>query len=312
MGRSGRKRLLVYFPTWLGDGVMATVALSELRGVFAESESEWEVVGYPPRGLRGLFKPLAGVDRWLGRRPGMGVWAEACWLRGLGFDAVLLLPNSFRSALVVWLAGIPRRIGYARDGRGWLLTDRAEARREGGKWAAEPAVDYYLRLVRGLGGGGEEMSAMRLVVTEAQRRKMGERLEALGVGAGDRVVVLNPGASKVMKRWPAERYGALADRLAETFGVVVVVSGSPGERGIAGEVVASSETGVVDVTGRLSVSLLKALMERAELLVTNDTGPRHVAAAVGTSVVTLFGPTGPEWTVIPFDRDVHVIARDRR
>lgn len=310
-----RKRLLVYFPTWLGDGVMVTSSLASLRQVFGEDE--WEVVGYVPRPLRGLFRPLAGVDHWLGRRKYgsslRGVWAEADFLRRGRYEAALLFPNSFRSAMVVAMAGIPRRIGYDRDMRGWLLTEKVLPRREGGKWVPEPAVDYYLRLVREAGGLEESgVPAMHLEVTEAHRLELRARLAALGVEEGERLVVLNPGASKEAKRWPAERYGALADRLVAEAGVRVLVSGSPAEREIVGRVVDAAGQRVVNLAeARWPVRLLKAVLERSTLLVTNDTGPRHVAAAVGTSVVTLFGPTGPEWTTIPFDRDVHVLASDR-
>ncbi|QDU71742.1 glycosyltransferase family 9 protein [Mucisphaera calidilacus] len=315
MSDRGRRRLLVYFPTWLGDGVMVTPALPSLRRVFPVEA--WSVTGYVPRALRGLFKPMAGVDRWLGwRKAGSslgGVWSEACFLRRGRFDAALLMPNSFRAAAVVSLAGIPKRMGYSRDGRGWLLTDRVMPRREAGRWVPEPAVDYYMRLVRELGGLEETGTPpLRLDVSDAQRAELRERLGALGLSAEQRLVVLNPGASKVIKRWPAERYAELADRLTERLGVAVAVSGSPAEREILTAVQASARARLLNLAeARLPVRLLKAVLERADLLVTNDTGPRHVAAAVGTSVVTLFGPTGPEWTVIPFDRDVHVLAEDR-
>ncbi len=294
---------------------MATALIPDLRRAFPRSN--WEITASVPRPLRPLFCPLDGIDRWLGRptTPGLaGIRAQARLYRLGRFDTVILLPNSFRSAAAARLACIPKRIGYARDGRGWLLNRRVKPRKnKAGGWLPEPAVDYYLRLVRETQQLPDHpIPPMRLKITPQQHRETAERLAELGINAGQQLILLNPGASKPAKRWPAERYARLANRLASSTGSVIAVTGSPAEKPILSEVVAKARTHVVNLAeAGWPIRLLKAVIARASLLVTNDTGPRHVAAAVITPVVTLFGPTGPEWTLIPFKHDHHVIAPDR-
>lgn len=297
---------------------MATPALRLIRDRF------------PGAFIGGLVRPglnelLAGTSFFdeihVERASGvMGPKRVAAKIRPRAYEAALLLTNSFSTALITRLAFIPRRIGYDRDARGVLLTDRLKAERRGpmgtGGFACVPAVDYYLHAARAVTGPGYEAQrppALELAVTPEQTIAGAQVLARAGVHETARFVVLNPGASDSAKRWPPERYAQVAARLSMRTGVVVLVSGSPGEAELVDAVVtmarhevsahasctAASPAIVSLVRAGITLGSLKHVLQQASLLVTNDTGPRHIACAMGTPTVTLFGPTDPRWTTLP-------------
>jgi heptosyltransferase-2 len=309
-------RLLVVCPSWVGDTVMATPALRRLRSALPGA-----TIGLLHKpGIGAVLEGLGLADEMIVAHPGgvMGHKHTAAKLRRFGFDTALLLTNSFSTALTARMAGIPRRIGYDRDGRGLLLSHRLAAPRRGTGWAIVPAVDYYWHaagavLARPSGAEPRALEAaeasgahrlpegvhLELGVSEADEAAADALLARAGVGL-DRVAILNPGGNNPAKRWPAARFAALADALRDRHGLAVLVNGSPAEAEVVDEVVARARTGPVSlpaIGGTLGG--LKALVRRAALMVTNDTGPRHFAAAVGTPLVTLFGPTDHRWTSIP-------------
>lgn len=294
-------RLLIVLPSWVGDAVMATPTLREIRGAF------------PGIFIGGLVRP--GIDQILAGTPlidefhvehptgVLGPKFVAARLRPRRYDTALLLTNSFSTALITRIAGIPRRIGYNRDARGILLTDMIDApRRADGRYAPVPAVDYYLRLARQLllaDRAGTGTLPMELGLTESQDREAVQILERAGVGSQP-FAILNPGGNKVEKRWPAERFAWLARELRDRRGFSVLVNGSPGEREVVEAIVTGAGERVVGLhTLGMTLGSLKGVVKRARLMVTNDTGPRHIAAAMGIPVVSLFGPTDPKWTTIP-------------
>ncbi len=301
------KRLVVIMPTWVGDVVMATPLLRAVRGLAPEAE----LVAMLPRNAMPLLEPCPRVDGLL-ERDG-GVAGVAGRLREGRFDTAILLTNSFRSALIVRLAGIRRRIGYARDGRGWMLTDRLEPGREGRVFKPVPAVEYYLAVARYLGAARPDPT-LELFTAEADDTQVTDRLIEAGWDGRQPLILVNPGASKPEKRWPAERFGQLASRLAAACGACIAVTGAPTEGEILNEVAAAADVPLLSLPALgFGLRQLKSVLKHADVLITNDTGPRHIAAAVGCAVVTLFGPTGPEWTLIPFEQDVHIVAGgDRR
>ncbi len=312
-------RVLVVCPSWVGDAVMATPTLTRVRRAMPGA-----FLGALAR--PGIDQVLAGggwFDDWhVDRASGvMGVKRVAQRLRPLRYDAALLLTNSFSTALVTRVAFIPRRIGYDRDGRGVLLTHRLAApKRPDGRWAVVSAVEYYWRAGEALleaagiadAVGGERR--LSLGVTEAQEQAAAQALRAVGIEPGAAYAVINPGGNNPAKRWPAERFGAVAAHIARTRGWPVVVSGAPGEAEVIDAVVRAAGSGgaggaggagggsaavraMVGAPGGLGA--VKGVVRGARLLVTNDTGPRHIAAAFGVPTVTLFGPTDPRWTTLP-------------
>ena len=296
-------RVLVVLPSWVGDAVMATPALRLLRDSLTGS-----FIGALCR--PGIDEVLGGTDLLdefhVDRAAGvMGHKRAAGKLRPRRYDTALLLTNSFSTALIVRIAGIRRRVGYDRDARGLLLTDRISApRRTDGSWAPIPAVAYYWHAACTLldrpRTDPPPNATMELGATPEQARAADAILAEAGLGADSAYAILNPGANNPAKRWPAQRFAALADHLADAHGLRVLINGSPAEADLVSQIAGQCRANVHSLPD-LGVTLgsLKALTARARLMVTNDTGPRHFAAALGVPLVSLFGPTDPRWTTIP-------------
>jgi heptosyltransferase-2 len=306
-------RMLVVLPSWVGDVVMATPALRLIRDTLRAS-----FVGGLCR--PGLEELLAGSDFFdevhVERARGiMGPKIVAAKVRPRRYDTALLLTNSFSTALVTRLAFIPRRIGYDRDGRGMLLTEKLSApRRERPHhgWAPVSAVDYYLEAARAaLGREGEHRGRGRdggvrleLRTTLEQERAADDILAQVGISPEVKYAVLNPGGNNAAKRWPPERFAAVGRHLRDRHGLRVVVNGSPGELELSREVaklIGEKMDARVAVLAELGATIgsMMAVVRRASVMVTNDTGPRHIAAAFDVPTVSLLGPTDPRWTTLP-------------
>jgi heptosyltransferase-2 len=227
----------------------------------------------------------------------LGPWRLARAIKHSGADAVLLLPNSFRSALGARLSGAAVRVGYHRDGRGGLLTHAKSAANVA---APVPMVQYYASLADFAFGEEQLDTRLELATTETEQSAASAILRDVKLP----FIVLNPGANRGDKRWPSERFAAVGDALAKSHGVSVAVSGSPGEKDVIAAVVAAAKSPMINLAERgMTLGSLKAVIERSALLITNDTGPRHLAAALGTPVVTLFGPTDHRWTTLNCDHE---------
>jgi heptosyltransferase-2 len=293
-------KIVVFCPNLIGDTVMATPALRALRR------------GFPDAVIAGVIKPRVAPTldgtRFFDElylhdpRSSQGEHRTTSVLHRLRrarFDLAVLMPNSIRSAWMAWLAGIPRRIGYARHGRGVILTDRLHAVRDSlGRRVPTPIVESYLKLVRRLGCPVDSVRT-ELATTTDDERAADNAFSALGLSAEERVVCLNTGgAFGPAKSWPVEHFAALAHRLAADAGVAVLIVCGPDERSAAHEIVkAAGHPRVVSLADQsLGIGLTKACVRRSALLITTDSGPRHFAAAFNTPVITLFGPTHVAWT----------------
>lgn len=211
-------------------------------------------------------------------------------LRKEGFDIYLALPRSFSSALIGFWAGIPVRVGYSSEGRGWLLTESVP--RDDGVLRIHRS-DYYMQLIRRLGEVSKP-PPVPLEVPEEERRWAERTIRSLGI-EGD-FVGFNPGAIYgEAKCWFPERFAELGKRLIKE-GIKVVIFGTLPEKELNERISQEIGEGCFDLTGRTTIRQLLSLLERARLLVTNDTGTMHAAAAVGTRVVAIFGSTDPAVT----------------
>lgn len=310
--------LLVILPTWVGDFVMATPALRAIRRRYPAAHvaflaepnlldlirgGDWmdEVIAWPDRARR---MPWHREYRALVRD-----------LRARRFDLAVLFPNAFRAALLAWQAGVKRRVGYARDGRSLLLTDPLPVNNRRlpgqavqiaslppgvpyrGRYVPMPLVEYYADLVEAL-GCERPGDTLELATTSDCDESLERRLAALGVASARPRVVIAPGAKfGASKCWHPDRFAALADRLIDALGATVIVACGPGEEPIARAIASAATRGVLVFDNpRPTLGELKSLVRRSDLLVCNDTGPRHFARAFGVPVVTVFGPTFPEWT----------------
>ncbi|UCD28737.1 MAG: lipopolysaccharide heptosyltransferase II [Planctomycetota bacterium] len=301
-GKSRFTRILVVMPNWVGDVVMATPALRALRERFADAHIGLLLKGHLAEILNGgiwmdevIHWPAGkGKSRPKRRQGFLGLAAE---LRDRQFDLAVLLANSFRSALLARLAGIRRRVGYDRDGRGMLLTDRLLPAKVHGNYLPMPMVDYYNAVAKYL-GCRDCSQEMELHTTPEEESTAQQAIKYAAVRVDQPIVVLNPGASfGSAKCWPAERFAEVGDKLVTGFKAAIFVSCAPNEIDIA-QKVADNMRQPVTVLNKPVMKLgpSKALIRSASLLITNDTGPRHFAKALGTPVVTIFGPTDPRWS----------------
>jgi heptosyltransferase-2 len=283
--------LLVRATNWLGDAVMTTPALAAVREGFPDAR----IVLLARPLVAELFRHHPDVDEVMvyelpGRHEGaLGRLRLGGELRRRRFDGALLLQNAFDAALIAFLGRIPERAGYPTDGRRILLTlpvpltpgilERHE-------------VEYYLCLLDGLGIPRPVPAVLKLAVTEKEREAMAERLASLGIDRGAPIVAINPGATYgSAKRWYPERFAAVADSLAEEWGARVVVVGSAAEAPLAGEIEAAARRGVANMAGKTTVREMMAFLSLSSFLVTNDSGPMHIGAALGVPLVAIFGPT---------------------
>lgn len=293
-------RILVVLPNWVGDLVLATPALRALRTQFPRAHIAFLVKSPVADVLSGgdwmdeVIHWPAGKSRDKRRQGFLGLASQ---LRDRKFDWAVLMTNSFRSALLARLAGIKRRIGYDREGRGLLLTDKLLPERADGKFIPVPMTRYYNAIARYL-GSRDVPSQLELFTTPDDEAVAERALAAAGVTAGRPIVVVNPGASfGPAKRWLPQRFAEVADQLASRHNAAVFITCGPKEIETAREVARHLRAPATVLDNPvMKLGPLKALVRRASLLVTNDTGPRHFANAFGTPVVTIFGPTDPKWT----------------
>lgn len=289
-------KLAVFLPNWIGDVVMATPALRALRQHFPHAR----LIAVQRPYVAGVLEGNPWFDQVVHLQPGPWAGLRAVpLLRRLRIDLALLLTNSFRTALVAWLAGCSRRVGFARDGRAALLTERLQPLRDqAGRFVPSPVIDSYNALAKAVGcaAPGYRQELFTSPADEAHADRVWRHLRLEGSWP---VVLLNPGAAfGAAKLWPKESFAELARRLATQIRAKVLVLCGPAERELAAWIANQARH---DFVGSLaeeppSLGLLKACVRRANLLVTTDSGPRHFAAAFHRPVVTLFGPTHTEWT----------------
>jgi heptosyltransferase-2 len=299
MGRALRldpeqsRRLLVRVPNWVGDALLATPALHALRCAF--TQAELGVLAKP--WVAPLFEASPDCDHVIlyerpGRHAGLRGMRLLCReLRELEFDTAVLFQNAFEAALIARLSLIGRRAGYATDGRSLLLSHPVPL--DGAKSLHH--VDYYLRLVEALGLAAGVERRLRLTLPAWAEEAATERLASLE--ARGPLVGLAPGAQYgTAKRWPAERFAAVADALAQGRGATVLIFGSRAEQEVARSVAAAMRTAPHDLSGRTSLLEAAALIGRLAVFVTNDSGLMHLASAMSVPLVAVFGPTDARTT----------------
>jgi heptosyltransferase-2 len=315
-------RILIVQPSWVGDAVMATPMLRAVRELYPDAHISYLLRRY----VKPIYAGMPWADRLItyrtGRtrkKAGKGLFDLAARLRAAHFDLAILLPNSFKVALLCKMAGIQRIVGYERDGRGFLLHDKLLPDKERGKFIPTPIVKYYMGLAHYLGSGSRDLS-LKLFVTDAERRQARQVLLHHSIDADvDRpghhgrppLVLLNPGAQYgAAKCWLPEYFAALGDRLVDELGATVLISSAPKERRIVDAVVGKMKHRPTDLyNGGLTLGAVKEIVRRCDLMITNDTGPRHIAAAMEVPVVTIFGPTHPQWTEIYYAKERQVAVK---
>jgi heptosyltransferase-2 len=284
------QNILIRGPNWVGDAVLGVPAIKAVRTLFPDAKITLLVRPW----VAGVFGAATFVDTVWSRpkTEGLGGWVQlAKEIRQRDFDLALLLPNSFEAALAAWIGGIPQRIGYATDGRGLLLTRSMRPKAD-----KHHQAQYYLRLVTGLLGSVPDPS-ISIEATETGRASARRLLQQQGIDPDGGFVVVTPGAAfGSAKRWYEVRFAAVADRLADELGLPVVVVGSESERLIGEKVRDGMKHPAAVLSGQTSLETLVGLLAHASMMITNDSGPMHIASALGVPTIAVFGPTDAEAT----------------
>jgi heptosyltransferase II len=330
-------RIVIRGVNWLGDAVMSTPALLRLREAYPRAR----ITILTPARIAGLFHRHPAIDEISTFAPGEGVWTIARRLRRSHFDLGLILPNSPRSALELWFGRVRRRIGIARPLRNFLLTEAVPALPESAPMVKRATRDiqarvanpsrhkrpslparahhlyHYLHLAAAAGASPEPLPPS-IPVSDVEIDEARTRFGLLR----SRWFGLNPGAEYgPAKRWPADRFAAVAVAAQRRWNCRWAILGGPGDVAIAEEIgrqitvaarpgSAAASSPPLVLAGRTSLRELRAVLKACEVVLTNDSGPMHLAAAVGTPVVALFGSTSPELTGPGLPRDQrHAVLR---
>lgn len=303
------KKILIRAVNWLGDAVMTTPAIGAVRETFPVSEIT--LLANPL--VSQLFSPYDWVDKVItfdrnGRHKGVtGRIRLAQELKRHQFDAAIILPNSFDSALVPWLARIPVRLGKNSDGRYLFLTDRYSPD-EKPPFCHE--VLYYLNLMESFGIRSSRKPALHLSVTDDEIRAADVLLSQNKIMPDDFVLGINPGATfGSAKRWYPERFAEVAGKLAEKWQAKIIVFGGSGEAPLAAEIERRLEGGCLNLAGKTGIRELMTLIRRCNFFITNDSGPMHIAAAFGVPLVAVFGPTDHNGTS-PFTDNAAIVRKN--
>ena len=304
-------KIALLLPNWVGDLVMATPAMRAIRNHFADAE----ITAILRPGVADVLSGLSLVDRQMFHDP-LGVNQRlrglpfAQQLRHEHFEIAVVFPNSWRSGWLAWISGAARRVGFDRNSRGWMLTDVLPPK---SRKMPHPALDEYLRLAEQLGCAVTSQN-MELATTPHDELRLDrfwwkQPSIAQRYGSGHSYVCLNSGgAFGAAKHWPVEHFADLARRIAWKLERRVLVNCGPAERDLARRIAEEADhPAVVSLAEEdLSLGLTKAVVRRAELLVTTDSGPRHFAQPFDVPVITLFGPTHQAWSETHNSRATHL------
>jgi heptosyltransferase II len=292
-------RILLRATNWVGDAIMALPALRAVRAKFADAHIA--VVARPY--VADIYREQSLCDELIpydARGQHRGWWGRerlAKELRARKFDVALLLPNSFDAGWLVWRAGVPQRIGYARDGRSFLLTKRISVPKPGE--IPEHEKFYYLELLRRAGWIDDlrDDAHISLQVPQAARQHAEQTLTKAGARPGVLRIAVGAGASYgSAKCWPPDRFAKTLNEIVEGRDTDVILLGTASEETVSAAIAGDLRRAPINLTGKTSIADLPALLSQCHFFLGNDSGAMHVAAAVGLPVVAVFGPTDPNGT----------------
>lgn len=303
------KRIVVRGTNWVGDAVMTVPSLRELRRLFPDAHLTLATRSWAQE----LFADADFIDELLvNDRRGLGaVRTQVREWKERKFDLAVLFQNAFEAALIPALARVPLRIGYATERRGFLLTHSLALP----DWrSSKHEVFYYLNIVarveRFVKGGkrtpDDYEPQSELKISEARRAGAVNFLVRHGVDGERKLIALCPGSiNSRAKRWPAESFAALADLLIDWHAQVLLI-GSRDELDVSLDVARRMRHEPIMLTGKTTLSQALEVLDTVDLLITNDTGPAHIAAALGRPTLVIFGPTNP-LTTRPFSSNSEIV-----
>jgi len=299
-------RICIHAPNWVGDVVMATPLMRSVRRNFTSSrilllvrnnvepvvkKAPWfdEVVTYPAGGVSGTF----------------AFWRTMARLRREAFDLGLILPNSFKTALLFFMGGVENRVGYIRDARRFMLHHPLPRPGENGEFHPVYMADYYLGLGKGIGLNHSD-STTELHFCEEDVSRTRSILKSQCIDPDRRIFLLHPGAAYgPSKKWRNRRWARLAELLENSFDVEICLIGGEQEAETCRRIQALSGADVSNLQGsKIDLHLLKCLVSMSDLLVTTDSGPRHYGVACSIATVCLMGPTHPDYSTSGRPHDI--------
>lgn len=287
---AGINKILILLPNWIGDAVLSLPAIYRIRGGFPSAHIS--VIGLPH--ITALFKEYPFIDDIIvypDKSQKAGLLPAVREIRKYGFDLSILFPNSLRSAIIARLAGIPLRCGYNRDGRGLLLNIPVKLSEDIKKVHQS---EYYLNIASAL-ECNPNITSSKLFLSKKEEQNAEDFLKKNNITPENLIIGINPGAAfGSSKRWYPERYGSVARTLINNYNGRIIVFGSQKETDIAKEITNIAKLPILNMAGKTSVRELMALIARCRLIITNDSGPMHIAAALGIPVTAIFGSTDPE------------------
>jgi heptosyltransferase-2 len=299
------RRILIKLPNWVGDVVLSIPAIKKLRGLYPDSY----IAVLIKQELVDLLANNPAINEVLPYKEEKGLKKLSMigrlirTIRTGNFDTAILFPNSFSSALIVFLAGIPCRVGYGSDGRSPLLTKPIKVKDEN---RSIHQTCIYLNIIKEFARAeiSKEVPIPHIYINEVDRA-WAVNLVKEKIKKGKYLIGINPGARfGPAKRWLAERFVELGNRLTLEFNASIILFGGPEEKEFVSGIAAGIKTqqgDVLNMAGSTSLGQLAGLIERCNVFITNDTGPMHIAYSVGTPVVAIFGSTDPNRTGPPGD-----------
>jgi len=296
-------KIVVRGANWIGDSVMTIPALKHLRNTYPEAS----IYLHTRPWAEGVFRDADFLDGILLIEPTSSrlgnILSQVRQLKKHAFDMLYLFPNSFESALVGKLAGIPELIGYSTEKRGIFLNQPVRVP----PWKNERhESEYYLSLIEP-SATNTELSLPLLSVSDERRAKALDRLVTLGADASKPIIAFGPGSTNSLaKRWPAENFAKLSRLLHENLHANIVMLGSKEDAEVSSVIQKQSKGPLLELTGKTDLADATAILSAADLFISNDMGLAHIAAAVGTPTIVIFGPTN-EKTTRPLGPHVEII-----
>lgn len=303
-GAARAKKVLVVQTAFLGDAALTLPLLRALKERLPGSK----VTVWARPACADMFHGNPWIDEvWSDAKAGglFGVFKAGRRIAQGRFDLALVPHRSFRSALAVWLSGVPERIGFSSSAGAWMFTRVVPF-----AWGMHDLERNLSLLLPVVGGAEHSVDPQYLKASPQAAASIEQRLGSLGGPLGGPLVGLHPGSVWATKRWPVERFASLGRRLAAERGARIVLVGGSQDKDLASQVATACGPAAIDLTGATTLPELIALMPRLSLFVTNDSGPMHIATASGVPTVAIFGPTTRELGFFPYGPDNRVLEVD--
>lgn len=302
---NGFKRILIVEVNWLGDVLFSTAAIKAIKDKYPKSFLACMVV----KRCSQILEDNPSVDEVIlfdeksSHKSLVSKVKFIVSLRKENFDTVFLFHRSFTRAIICYLAGIKRRVGYYREKTGFLLTDKVETPDN-----SLHRAEFFINLISKTGIETKD-KRYEFFINPKAVDKVVDLLAKAGITREDNYIAINPGGNWDPKRWPAEYYAQLADRISQEIGVKIVVLGAKKDIGLAQRINSKMRNEAIILAGETNLKELGALLKMAKVVVSADSGPMHLAAALGVPVVAIFGPTTPRITG-PFNPQAeHIILQ---